>query len=68
MAGSRINRTFESEDSKETRGGTWINFYVAKRRYDWFGKSEDCLVLQENELLGRFIDGEEMMDRNQSNL
>lgn len=37
--------------------------YVAKRRYDWFGKSEDCLVLQEKELLERFIDREEMMDR-----
>ncbi|WRX14792.1 DCC1-like thiol-disulfide oxidoreductase family - like 1 [Theobroma cacao] len=42
--------------------------HVAKRRYDWFGKSEDCLVLQENELLERFIDREEMMDRSQSNL
>ncbi|XWS34863.1 hypothetical protein CRYUN_Cryun21dG0073600 [Craigia yunnanensis] len=41
--------------------------YVAKRRYDWFGKSGDCLVLQENELLERFIDREEMMDRYQSN-
>ncbi|KAL5759731.1 hypothetical protein ACOSP7_018248 [Xanthoceras sorbifolium] len=35
--------------------------YVAKRRYDWFGKSEDCLVLQEKELLERFIDRDEMM-------
>lgn len=40
--------------------------YVSKRRYDWFGKSEDCLVLQESEILERFIDREEMMDRNQS--
>ncbi|TXG56361.1 hypothetical protein EZV62_017674 [Acer yangbiense] len=35
--------------------------YVAKRRYDWFGKSKDCLVLQEKELLERFIDRDEMM-------
>lgn len=40
--------------------------FVAKRRYDWFGKSEDCLVLQESELLERFIDREEMMDRNRN--
>ncbi|KAL4639194.1 hypothetical protein ACB092_03G200000 [Castanea dentata] len=38
--------------------------YIAKRRYNWFGKSEDCLVLKEKELLERFIDREEMMDRN----
>ncbi|KAI5352462.1 hypothetical protein L3X38_005353 [Prunus dulcis] len=37
--------------------------YVAKRRYDIFGKSEDCLVLQEKELLERFIDREEIMYR-----
>ncbi|THF96096.1 hypothetical protein TEA_007445 [Camellia sinensis var. sinensis] len=36
--------------------------YVAKRRYDWFGKEDDCLVLQEKELLERFIDREEMLD------
>ncbi|KAA8533099.1 hypothetical protein F0562_033368 [Nyssa sinensis] len=42
--------------------------YVAKRRYDWFGKEKDCLVLQETELLERFIDREEMVDRNQSDL
>ncbi|KAG2702133.1 hypothetical protein I3843_06G069700 [Carya illinoinensis] len=42
--------------------------YVAKRRYDWFGKSEDCLVLREQELLERFIDREEMMDRSRSDL
>ncbi|KAJ4711170.1 Dcc family protein, chloroplastic [Melia azedarach] len=37
--------------------------YVAKRRYDWFGKSKDCLVLEEKELLERFIDRDEMMGR-----
>ncbi|KAF5443194.1 hypothetical protein F2P56_035773 [Juglans regia] len=42
--------------------------YVAKRRYDWFGKSEDCLVLREQELLERFIDREEMMDHSRSDL
>ncbi|XP_039035196.1 uncharacterized protein LOC120171585 [Hibiscus syriacus] len=42
--------------------------YVAKRRYHWFGKSEDCLVLQESELLERFIDREEIMYHNRSKL
>ncbi|KAI4328298.1 hypothetical protein L6164_020661 [Bauhinia variegata] len=37
--------------------------YIAKRRYKWFGKAEDCLVLQEKELLERFIDREEMMSQ-----
>ncbi|XP_058776853.1 uncharacterized protein LOC131651202 [Vicia villosa] len=37
--------------------------YIAKNRYEWFGKAEDCLVLQEKELLERFIDREEMMKR-----
>ncbi|KAL7171400.1 hypothetical protein ACSBR2_036118 [Camellia fascicularis] len=36
--------------------------YVAKRRYNWFGKEDDCLVLQEKELLEQFIDWEEMLD------
>lgn len=42
--------------------------YVAKRRYDWFGKEDDCLVLQEKELLERFIDREEMLDRSRPDL
>ncbi|CAL0331499.1 unnamed protein product [Lupinus luteus] len=37
--------------------------YVARQRYEWFGKAEDCLVLKERELLDRFIDREEMMNR-----
>lgn len=37
--------------------------YVAKRRYDWFGKADDCIVLKEKELLERFIDRDEMMDK-----
>ncbi|XP_050373213.1 uncharacterized protein LOC126790888 [Argentina anserina] len=40
--------------------------HVAKRRYDWFGKSEDCLVLKEKELLERFIDREELASQDQS--
>lgn len=35
--------------------------YIAKRRYDWFGKEEKCLVLKEKELLERFIDRDEIM-------
>ncbi|KAL7240968.1 hypothetical protein ACSBR2_006571 [Camellia fascicularis] len=42
--------------------------YVAKRRYDWFGKEDDCLVLQEKELLERFIDREEMLDHSRPDL
>ncbi|XP_004489883.1 uncharacterized protein [Cicer arietinum] len=37
--------------------------YIAKNRYEWFGKANDCLVLQEKELLERFIDRDEMMNR-----
>lgn len=40
--------------------------YIAKRRYDWFGKDDDCLVLREKELLERFIDAEELLKRRQS--
>ncbi|CDP00209.1 unnamed protein product [Coffea canephora] len=42
--------------------------YVAKRRYDWFGKSPDCLVIKEKELLERFIDWEEILDKSQPEL
>ncbi|KAJ4972930.1 hypothetical protein NE237_006104 [Protea cynaroides] len=38
--------------------------YIAKRRYDWFGKEEDCIVLQEQEMLERFVDREEMINKN----
>ncbi|KAJ9172084.1 hypothetical protein P3X46_015370 [Hevea brasiliensis] len=37
--------------------------YVAKRRYDWFGKADNCLVLKDKDLLERFIDRDEMIDR-----
>ncbi|KAK9750975.1 hypothetical protein RND81_02G233600 [Saponaria officinalis] len=40
--------------------------YVAKRRYKWFGKKDECLVLQEPEMLERFIDREEILGRHQS--
>lgn len=42
--------------------------YVAKRRYDWFGKEVDCLVLKEKEMLERFIDREEFLDQRRSDL
>ncbi|KAL6567784.1 hypothetical protein OROGR_001452 [Orobanche gracilis] len=38
--------------------------YVAKKRYDCFGKEDDCLVLKEIELLERFVDWEELLERN----
>ncbi|KAM0009183.1 putative DCC1-like thiol-disulfide oxidoreductase family [Helianthus debilis subsp. tardiflorus] len=37
--------------------------YIAKRRYDWFGKDTNCLVLKEKELLERFIDRDEMVQK-----
>lgn len=42
--------------------------YVANNRYHWFGKSNDCLVLQEKVLLHRFIDREELIYRHPSDL
>ncbi|XP_008793829.1 uncharacterized protein YuxK [Phoenix dactylifera] len=35
--------------------------YVAKHRYDWFGKEEECIVMRDKELLERFIDRDEML-------
>lgn len=40
--------------------------HVAKERYKWFGKSDDCLVLREQDLLDRFIDREELLERSRS--
>ncbi|KAI3720283.1 hypothetical protein L6452_21196 [Arctium lappa] len=37
--------------------------YIAKRRYEWFGKETNCLVLKEKELLERFIDRDEMVKK-----
>lgn len=42
--------------------------HVAKKRYKWFGKSDDCLVLREQDLLDRFIDREELLERSRSAL
>ncbi|KAM6548045.1 hypothetical protein CsatB_019721 [Cannabis sativa] len=36
--------------------------YVAKRRYEWFGKENDCLLLGEKEMLERFIDRDEILE------
>ncbi|XP_038891303.1 uncharacterized protein YuxK [Benincasa hispida] len=36
---------------------------VARHRHDMFGKAKDCLVLQEEELLERFIDREELLNQ-----
>ncbi|XP_051145829.1 uncharacterized protein LOC127261599 [Andrographis paniculata] len=40
--------------------------YIAKQRYDWFGKDDDCLVLKETELLERFVDWEELLERSRT--
>ena len=42
--------------------------YVSKRRYEWLGKSPDCLVIKEKELLERFIVWEEILDTSQPEL
>jgi predicted DCC family thiol-disulfide oxidoreductase YuxK len=34
--------------------------YIAKNRYNWFGKEDKCIVMKEKELLERFIDRDEM--------
>lgn len=36
--------------------------YVAKHRYDWFGKENECIVMREKDLLERFIDMHELLD------
>ncbi|WOL19855.1 hypothetical protein Cni_G28657 [Canna indica] len=35
--------------------------YVAKHRYNWFGKEDECIVMREKELLDRFVDRHEML-------
>ncbi|KAH8500421.1 hypothetical protein Peur_042302 [Populus x canadensis] len=42
--------------------------YVAKHRYGWFGKADECLVLKEKELLERFIDRDEIIGGGRSDL
>ncbi|KAF7094648.1 hypothetical protein CFC21_096944 [Triticum aestivum] len=41
--------------------------YIARNRYDWFGKDDKCLVIKDRELLERFIDREEMLGGGPSN-
>uniref|UniRef100_A0A0E0HN85 Thiol-disulfide oxidoreductase DCC n=1 Tax=Oryza nivara TaxID=4536 RepID=A0A0E0HN85_ORYNI len=41
--------------------------YIAKNRYDWFGKDDECIVTKNKELLERFIDREEMLGGGPSN-
>lgn len=41
--------------------------YVANHRYDWFGKSTECII-PDNELLDRFIDRDEMLERQRNKL
>lgn len=42
--------------------------YVAKKRYDWFGKEDECLVLRDQDMLDRFIDRDEILERSRSAL
>ncbi|KAG0470636.1 hypothetical protein HPP92_017336 [Vanilla planifolia] len=37
--------------------------YIASRRHRWFGKSDDCIVKKDVELLERFIDRDELLSR-----
>ncbi|KAI4975950.1 uncharacterized protein YuxK [Hordeum vulgare subsp. vulgare] len=41
--------------------------YIARNRYDWFGKDDECLVTKDRELLERFIDRDEMLGDGPSN-
>lgn len=41
--------------------------YIAKNRYDWFGKDDECIVTKDKELLERFIDREEILGGGPSN-
>ncbi|KAL4185418.1 hypothetical protein AMTRI_Chr10g230600 [Amborella trichopoda] len=36
--------------------------YIAKHRYEWFGRAEDCIV-PDGDVLDRFIDRDEMVER-----
>ncbi|XP_073010735.1 uncharacterized protein [Typha latifolia] len=35
--------------------------YVARHRYNWFGKEDQCIVMRDKELLERFIDRDELL-------
>lgn len=36
--------------------------YVAKHRYDWFGRSSDCII-PDDDILDRFVDKLEFQER-----
>ncbi|CAM8885767.1 unnamed protein product [Rhodiola kirilowii] len=40
--------------------------YVAKRRYKWFGKGDKCLVMDDKEMLERFIDRDEILNQSRA--
>ncbi|CAN6164451.1 unnamed protein product, partial [Urochloa humidicola] len=35
--------------------------YIAKNRYDWFGKDDECIATKDKDILERFIDREEIL-------
>ncbi|PUZ61525.1 hypothetical protein GQ55_4G282900 [Panicum hallii var. hallii] len=35
--------------------------YIAKNRYNWFGKDDKCIVTKDKDILERFIDREEIL-------
>uniref|UniRef100_A0A0A8YQY1 Uncharacterized protein n=1 Tax=Arundo donax TaxID=35708 RepID=A0A0A8YQY1_ARUDO len=41
--------------------------YIAKNRYDWFGKDDECIATKDEEILERFIDREEILGGGPSN-
>ncbi|KAI4382577.1 hypothetical protein MLD38_008527 [Melastoma candidum] len=42
--------------------------HIAKKRYDWFGKEDECLVMKEQDMLDRFIDRDEILERSRTRL
>ncbi|KAG2605253.1 uncharacterized protein YuxK-like [Panicum virgatum] len=41
--------------------------YIAKNRYDWFGKDDECIATKDKDILERFIDREEILGGGPSN-
>jgi len=41
--------------------------YIAKNRYDWFGKDDECIATKDKDILDRFIDREEILGGGPSN-
>ncbi|CAL5043577.1 unnamed protein product [Urochloa decumbens] len=35
--------------------------YIARNRYDWFGKDDECIATKDKDILERFIDREEIL-------